>query len=150
RCFGPRKSSFPGGPLSGLFALCLAGIGGHSFIVPFSDPIRSKPMASDPSGQTGAGPAGLTLRARDAGDWREIYVLSQLPRVRWGTLRMPFANPEQTRKWLETQQDGHVAIVAVLDQRIVGCADATQFKGRRSHVGGIGMMVHDDFHGRGI
>ena len=95
-------------------------------------------------------PAGLTLRAREFDDWRDMYALTQLPRVRWGTLREPFANPEQTRKWMENQQDGQTAIVAVLDGRFVGCADVTRFRGRRSHAGGIGMCVHDDFHGRGI
>ena len=42
------------------------------------------------------------------------------------------------------------AIVATLDGRVVGCADLTRYKGRRSHVGGIGISVHDDFHGCGI
>jgi len=47
-------------------------------------------------------------------------------------------------------RDDHVAIVAVLDGRIVGSADITQYKGRRSHAGGIGIIVHDDYRGRGI
>jgi L-phenylalanine/L-methionine N-acetyltransferase len=108
-------------------------------------------MTSDPSSPpSGARPAGLTIRAREAADWRDMYELTQLPRVRWGTLRIPFDNPEQTRKWMENQQDGQVGIVAVLDGRVVGCADVTRHKGRRSHTGGIGLIVHDDFHGRGI
>jgi putative acetyltransferase len=94
--------------------------------------------------------AGLSIRARDPTDWRELYALTQLPRVRWGTLRLPFANPELTRKWVETPRDGHVGIVAVLDERIVGSADVTQYQGRRSHAGGVGLIVHDDHHGRGI
>ena len=95
-------------------------------------------------------PANLAMRARDPADWREIFALTQLPRVRWGTLRLPFANPDLTRKWLESPPDGHVAIVAVLDERIVGSADITPYKGRRSHAGCIGIVVHDDYHGRGI
>ncbi len=94
--------------------------------------------------------AGLAIRAREAADWRDIWALTQLPRVRWGTLRLPFASPDETRKWLETSRDGGVAIVAVLDGRLVGSADVTQYKGRRSHAGGIGLIVHDDFHRRGI
>jgi putative acetyltransferase len=95
-------------------------------------------------------PAGLSIRARETADWREIYHLTQLPRVRWGTLRLPFASPEETRKWMENASEGHTSIVAVLDGRIVGNAGVTQYKFRRSHVGGIAMCVHDDFHGRGI
>jgi putative acetyltransferase len=45
---------------------------------------------------------------------------------------------------------GNDRIVAELDGRIVGCADVTRDKGRRSHVGVIGISVHDDFHGRRI
>jgi putative acetyltransferase len=96
------------------------------------------------------GAAGLTLRAREPADWREVYALTQLPRVRWGTLRMPFASTELTRKFLESPPDGQTAIVAVLDSRIVGTADVTRGKGRRNHAGGIGICVHDDFHGRGV
>jgi putative acetyltransferase len=76
--------------------------------------------------------------------------MSQLPRVRWGTLRLPFANPEHTRKWLENVPEGHVGVVAIVDERIVGSADVIPYKGRRSHTGGIGLIVHDDYHGRGI
>ena len=73
-----------------------------------------------------------------------------LPKVRWGTLRMPFASREQTRKWLEGFSEANTGIVAVLDGRLVGQADVIPYKGRRSHAGGIGVCVHDDFHGRGI
>jgi putative acetyltransferase len=97
-----------------------------------------------------ARPAGLTVRAREPGDWQEIAALLALPRVRWGTLRLPFTSAEETRKWMEKSGDGHVGIVAVLDGRLVGSADMTPGKGRRSHVGSIGLCVHDDFHGRGV
>jgi putative acetyltransferase len=95
-------------------------------------------------------PGGLTIRAREPSDWQEIAALLQLPRVRWGTLRLPFVSREETRKWMEKPPEGHVGIVAVLDGQLVGAADVTQYKGRRSHAGGIGICVHDDFHRRGI
>jgi L-phenylalanine/L-methionine N-acetyltransferase len=94
--------------------------------------------------------AGLLIRAREPGDWPGFAELLALPKVRWGTLRLPFASKEQCRKWLESPPEGMTAIVAVLDGRIVGSAGVTQYKGRRSHVGGIGICVHDDFHGRRI
>jgi putative acetyltransferase len=94
--------------------------------------------------------AGLLIRAREPGDWPEFAELMALPKVRWGTLRLPFASKEQCRKWLESTPEGMTAIVAILDGRIVGSAGVTQYKGRRSHVGGIGICVHDDFHGRRI
>src|SRR5262249_20448028 len=43
-----------------------------------------------------------------------------------------------------------VGIVAVLDGQLVGVANVSPRNGRRSHAGGIGLCVHDDFHRRGI
>ena len=97
-----------------------------------------------------ARPAGVTIRAREPSDWQEIAALLQLPRVRWGTLRLPFVSGEAVRKFLESPTEGRTGIVAVLDGKIVGTADVTRDKGRRDHVGHIGISVHDDFHGRGI
>jgi putative acetyltransferase len=93
---------------------------------------------------------GMTIRACEPSDSQEIAALIQLPRVRWGTLRLPFVSREETRQWLEKPPEGHVNLVAVLDGQIVGTAGLTSYKGRRSHVGGIGLCVHDDFHRRGI
>jgi putative acetyltransferase len=90
------------------------------------------------------------IRAREPSDWQEMAALRALPRVRWGTLATPFEGAESTRKFLENPPDGCTGIVAVLDGRIVGTADVTRLKGRCSHVGHIGMCVHDDFHRRGI
>jgi len=94
--------------------------------------------------------AGLTIRAREPGDWQQIAALMDLPKVRWGTLRLPFTSKEQWRKVMEAPPEGMTGIVAELDGRIVGNAGISQCKGRRSHVGGIGMSVHDEFCGRGI
>lgn len=93
---------------------------------------------------------GLTIRAREPSDWEEIAALTDLPNVRWGTLRLPYARKDQWRKIMENPPEERTGIVAVLDGRIVGSADVFQYKGRRRHVGDIGMSVHDDFQGRGI
>ncbi|HLH88234.1 MAG TPA: GNAT family N-acetyltransferase [Xanthobacteraceae bacterium] len=96
------------------------------------------------------GPPGLIVRAREPGDWEALATLMQLPRVRWGTLRLPFASADETRKLMEKPPEGSVFIVAILDDRLVGAASMIRYKGRRNHVGDIGMFVHDDFQGRGI
>jgi L-phenylalanine/L-methionine N-acetyltransferase len=94
--------------------------------------------------------AELIIRAREPGDWEDIAALMELPKVRWGTLRLPFTSKEQWRKAMETPPDGMTGIVAVLGGRIIGSAGIQQNKGRRRHAGDVGMSVHDDFHGRGI
>ena len=94
--------------------------------------------------------ASVTIRAQEPADYQAIGALMQLPKVRAGTLRLPYTSAEETRKWLEKPADGHVGIVAVLEGRIVGCAGMTPSKGRRSHAASIGISVQDDLHGRGI
>lgn len=93
---------------------------------------------------------GLIIRALEPGDWPEIAALTELPKVRWGTLRLPYTPKERWRKWMESPAEERTGIVAALDWRIVGVADIFQSKGRRRHVASIGISVHDDFHGRGI
>src|SRR5690349_17500090 len=80
-------------------------------------------------------PAGLTMRACEPGDCQEIAALRQLPRVRWGTLALPFTSEDATRKFLESPADRRTSIVAVLDKHIVGHAAVIRDKGRRDHVG---------------
>ena len=93
---------------------------------------------------------GLAIRAREPGDWQEMAALLELPKVRWGTLRLPFARRDDWRRIMENPPDAMTGIVALLDGRLIGSADVTQGKGRRSHTGHVGLSVHDDFHGRGI
>ena len=109
----------------------------------FSTQTASKPGIADRV-------AGLTIRAREPSDWPEVTELMELPKVRWGTLRLPYTSKDQWRKMMENPPDGMTGIVAVLDGRIVANAGVNRLKGRRSHVGDIGMSVHDDFCGRGI
>jgi len=93
---------------------------------------------------------GFAIRAREPSDWQEIAALTELPKVRWGTLRLPFTSKEQWRKMMENPSEDRMGIVAVLDGRIVGSAGIQQYKGRRRHAGEVGMFVHDDFQRRGI
>jgi putative acetyltransferase len=112
--------------------------------------IPAAPTAAPPSGVRCPTIAGLIIRAREPGDWPDVAALMELPKVRWGTLRLPFTSKDQWRRMMENPADTMTGIVAVLDGRLVGNAGVTQGKGRRSHAGDIGMSVHDDLHGRGI
>ena len=93
---------------------------------------------------------GLLIRAQEPSDWQEIAALTELPKVRWGTLRLPYIRKDQWRKWMENPPEERTGVVAVLEGRVVGVAEVFQHKGRRRHVGEFGMAVHDDFHRRGI
>ena len=93
---------------------------------------------------------GLVIRAARSSDCEGITELANMPGYRAGTLRLPFQSLEHTRKWIESDDPNAVNIVAVVDERIVGQAGLQRFSGRRSHAGGIGMGVHDEWRGRGI
>lgn len=92
----------------------------------------------------------LHIRAASVADWEALAALRELPGVRIGTLRPPFAPPERTRRWLESLDDTDMVIVAELDGAIVGLAGLHRHQGRRQHAADLGMSVHDDYRRRGI
>jgi putative acetyltransferase len=92
----------------------------------------------------------IVIRATRPDDYESLAVLANLPGYRWGTLRLPYQSPEETRKWIENRATGHMSLVAVRDGMVVGNIGLERFQGRRGHVAGIGMGVHDAWCGRGI
>ncbi|MCA1491002.1 GNAT family N-acetyltransferase [Sinorhizobium alkalisoli] len=92
----------------------------------------------------------LHIRAASVADWKALALLRDLPGVRAGTLRQPFAPPERTREWLENRGEGDMVIVAEIEETIVGLAGLHRHKGRRQHAAELGMSVHDDYRRRGI
>jgi L-phenylalanine/L-methionine N-acetyltransferase len=97
-----------------------------------------------------AGPEGLLIRAARVEDCEALNALVNLPGFRAGTLRLPYQAVEQTRKSLERERPESLDLVAVLDGQFVGSAGFNRYTGRRSHVAGLGMGVHDDHWGKGI
>jgi putative acetyltransferase len=65
-------------------------------------------------------------------------------------LRLPFHTPEEVRGWIEKAAPADIALVATVDDQIVGVAGLHRLTGRQAHVGQIGMGVHDDWTGKGI
>ncbi|RAI03990.1 GNAT family N-acetyltransferase [Acuticoccus sediminis] len=94
--------------------------------------------------------AGLVLRAADIGDADALNRLTNLPGVRYGTLRMPFTPLSATRTMLANEDPNVHRIVAIMGCKLVGIV--TLFRGvdRTAHKAGIGICVHDAFTGRGV
>ena len=66
------------------------------------------------------------------------------------TLALPSERAEDTRRWLERlTSDDHV-LVAELDGRVVGIVGLHVRSGKQRHSASVGMVVADDFQGRGI
>lgn len=95
-------------------------------------------------------PEGLVIRAQQPGDAEDIAALQSLPGLRAGTLRPPYPRSDAVRRYIESQPDNVLALVAIMDGLVVGNAGLTRLAGRRSHVGQIGMGVHDAYQRRGI
>ena len=94
---------------------------------------------------------GVSLRAPCLEDVAPITEMSNLPRYRWDTMRMPFQSISETRALLERINTGpHRYVAAIVDGRVIGMAGLTRMEGRRIHVADLGIGIHDDFHGRGI
>lgn len=90
------------------------------------------------------------IRAAEPRDAEGMAALCNLPGYRFGTLRMPFETAEAVRRRAFDGDPNRTLIVAEIGSQIVGNAALSKFTGRRSHVGAIGMGVHDDFQRRGI
>ena len=94
--------------------------------------------------------AGLVLRAARVLDFEAIAAISSLPGFRAGTLRLPFQASHLARKFLESQGENDLSLVAERDGVVVGSAGWKRFAGRRLHAAAIGMGIHDDHVGQGI
>ena len=92
----------------------------------------------------------LTIRAAEPRDLAGLTALMNLPGYRHGTLRLPFETEEGARKRLFEGGPNTTLLVALLEGEIVGTIHLMRWTGRRAHVGGIGMGVHDAYTGRGI
>ena len=87
------------------------------------------------------------VRSEDA---EAIHALRLLPSVIDGTMAIPSARLEETQRRLASLGPDDHTFVAVVDGQVVGMAGLHVDGGKRRHTGSIGMMVHDQFQGRGI
>jgi putative acetyltransferase len=131
------------------FASSSVGRFSHEWRTPVATSLPNAKPAVRPAEAADTSLADLTIRAREPGDYEQIAALMNLPNVRWGTLQLPFTSKEQWRKKSESPPDEMTCIVAEIGGRLVGIAAVTKDKGRRCHVGDIGLSVHDDFCRRG-
>jgi len=94
----------------------------------------------------------ITIRRAEPGDYEAIARILTYPKVIWGTLQIPFPSVEQWRKKIAEPQEGLYSLVACTDREVVGQIALQTFpnRPRRNHVGSIGMIVRDDWQGKGI
>ena len=93
----------------------------------------------------------ITIRHTEAGDAEAIQRIFTCPNVIRGTLQLPYPSVELWRKRLAEPAEGIYFLCAVVDDEVVGHLGLhTNTRPRRKHAAGIGMAVHDAWHGQGI
>jgi putative acetyltransferase len=94
----------------------------------------------------------VVIRARRESDLQAVTAIHNMPRARWGTLSTPFTSEARQAKRMAENQDGLVTLLVVcVDGVVVGEAALIRNKQPRlSHAASIGIMLHDDWQGRGI
>ena len=93
----------------------------------------------------------ITIRHTEAGDAEAIQRIFTCPNVIRGTLQLPYPSVELWRKRLAEPAEGICFLCAVVDDEVVGHLGLhTNTRPRRKHAAGIGMAVHDAWHGQGI
>lgn len=92
----------------------------------------------------------FSIRAACLEDAEGVWRLQSMPGYRHGTLRLPYPSLESVKARFAKPDPDQIFLVAEQQGQILGNAGLRTFSGRRSHVGEIGMGVHDDHVGKGI
>ena len=94
--------------------------------------------------------ADLTLRPATRADAPALAAMRNLPAVRHGTLALPFASASDSEAYIAKLSAQDYLLVAEQSGIVAGCASLNRGSGRRAHVGCLGIMVADPYHGHGI
>lgn len=94
----------------------------------------------------------IVIRGLEPEDYEGMAALSNLPECQRQTLQLPFRTRHEARTRLAEPDLNSYGLAAVTSEaKIVGIASVYVLsRPRRRHTGQLGMMVHDDYHGRGI
>ncbi len=94
----------------------------------------------------------IHIRRTEPGDYEALQRIAAGPKAIWGTLQLPYPSLELWRKRLAEPPEGFYSLAACVDGEVVGQFGLHTFANhpRRRHVGQIGMMVRDDWQGKGV
>ncbi len=94
----------------------------------------------------------ISIRRAEPGDYEAYQRIMSCPRVIWGTLQVPYPSVEMWRKRLAEPPEGFYLLVACVEGEVVGALGLETYptRPRRRHVGSVGMMVRDDWQGKGV
>lgn len=97
---------------------------------------------------------GMEIRIRRAepDDYVAYHEIYSCPKAFAGTLQLPYSSRELWRRRLMDPASGTYHLVAVVEDAVVGTFSirTNLDQPRQSHVGGVGMGVHDAWQGKGV
>jgi L-phenylalanine/L-methionine N-acetyltransferase len=92
----------------------------------------------------------ITIRKAEPSDAEGIWRCYTPHAVR-NTLQLPYRTLESVREFLNKRGEGDHVMVAVVDGEVVGMIGLhCSSRPRVNHRAEIGMMVRDDWHGKGV
>lgn len=94
-------------------------------------------------------PPDILIRALEPGDLPDLTEAWNQPRAYAGTLQLPYTSLDSRQKRYASTDATSTRLVAVIEGKVIGMIFLARFENRRSHVGSIGMAVHDAYAGRG-
>ena len=93
----------------------------------------------------------IAVRRAEPSDAEAIWKCYTAPLAVRNTLQMPYRSLDSVREQLTKCGEGDHILVAVIDDEVVGVIGLhTSSRPRVNHRGEIGMMVRDDWHGKGV
>ncbi len=94
----------------------------------------------------------ITVRHSEPEDYEAMHRIFSGQRAIAGTLQMPFPRAETWRERLSEPPEGLYSLVACVEGEVVGEISLHTFptRWRMRHAGSIGMVVRDDWQGRGV
>lgn len=94
----------------------------------------------------------ITIRHAEPSDYEAIQRILAGPKVIWATLQLPFPSIEKWRRRMAEPPESFFSLVACVDGEVVAQLGLQTYpnRPRRRHVGEMGMMVRDDWQGKGI
>jgi putative acetyltransferase len=91
----------------------------------------------------------ILIRAMEPADLPDITEAWGQPRAVTETLQLPFTSLDARQQRHASTPGSPTRLVAVIGGKAIGMIFLGRFENRRSHVGSIGMAVHDAYAGRG-
>lgn len=95
----------------------------------------------------------ITIRRTEPGDYEAVQRILSGPKAVRGTLQLPYPSVEQWRKRMAEPPEGLYSLAACNEnEEVVGQLSLRTFPNhpRRKHVAYLGMVVRDDWQGKGV